>query len=190
MDDEGITDRTSAYIVIANDNGILFEEVVGLGRTISVNGELADDITVTIQSVEAGGAGDDTLQVMKIGTACTEEDDLALLHTFGALQLVAYDNAGGLQSVFVSIMITYIVDNMSIAANVTSAVATSSTAGSQDFAPFDIGYQEMIFFPADEIFINLAEQSSYKFEFEVIGEGAKSGIGCNSTMTLDISVGS
>jgi hypothetical protein len=189
MDDEGIADRTSAYIVMANNNATLFEGVVGLGRTISINGEFGDDITVTITSVNAGGAGDETVQVMKIGTACTKEDDLTLLNTFGALQLVAFENAEGLEDVFASIMITYVVDNISIAANVTSAIGTSSTGGSQDFAPFDIGYQETKMIPADEIFINLAEQSSYKFKFDVIGEGAKSGMNCNSTTTLDLTVG-
>jgi hypothetical protein len=86
-------------------------------------------------------------------------------------------------------MITYVVDNISIATNVTSAVATSSTAGFQDFAPFDIGFQQTKIIPADKIFINLAEQSSYKFKFDVKGEGAKSGMGCNSTVTLDLTVG-
>jgi hypothetical protein len=190
MDVQSIVDSSSVFIVMEQMEETLFEGVVGLGQSVSITGEFENDITVTITSVnENGEAGDETLQVMTIGTACTEEDDLTLLNTFGSLQLVAYDNADGLESVFASLLISYVVDNISIDASVTSAVATSSISGSQDFAPFDINYQETEVFPGEEVFVNLAEASDLSFEFNVEGVGAISGIGCDSTASLILSFG-
>jgi hypothetical protein len=86
--------------------------------------------------------------------------------------------------------ITYTVDNPSIKATVNSAIATSSTSGSQEFpTPFDLEYRERQAFPADEIFVNLAESASYDFSYDVRGEGFESGIACVADASLRISTG-
>jgi len=183
MDDSGgIGDRETVYIVMAKQD-TYFEGEVSLGQTISAVGEFEDDMTVTISSMENG----DVLQVMRISTGCAEEDDLTLLRTFGGLQLVAYDNANGLQSSFASLRITYTVDNPSIKATVNEAIADSSSSGTQAFpAPFDVEAGESVAFPADEIFVNLAESREFEFSFDVRGQGFISGMVCDSAASLRV----
>ena len=186
MDDNGgIGDRESVYIVMANQE-VLFEGEVRRGQTFSAVGEFTDAMTVTISSMENG----DELQVMEIRTACEPQDDLTLLNTFGGLQLVGYENAQGFESTFASLRITYTVDNTSIKATVTEAIATSSSSGTQNFqTPFDLEYRESTAFPADQILVNLAESGTFEFSFDVRGVGFESGMMCESADTLVIATG-
>ena len=184
MDDNGgIGDRESAFIVMTSGDTV-FEGEVRRGQTISAVGEFEDEMIVTISSTENG----DELQIMRIQTECEPEDDLTLLNTFGGLQLVAYDNADGLESTFATLLISYTVDNPSIKATVNEAIATSNVSGEQSFpTPFDVEYQGSEIFPAEEILVNLAETSTFEFRFDVKGQGFESGMACESSAMLVIS---
>jgi hypothetical protein len=185
MDDNGgIGDRESVMIAITSGDTMLFEGEVRLGQTISAVGEFDSDMIVTISSMENG----DELQIMRIQTECAPEDDLALLNTFGGLQLVAFDNADGLESTFASLLISYTVDNPSIKATVTEAIATSNLSGEQSFpTPFDIDNRGREIFPAEEILVNLAQLATFEFEFNVTGEGFESNLPCESSAMLVVS---
>ncbi len=185
MDDNGgIGDRESVMIAITSGDTMLFEGEVRLGQTISAVGEFDSDMIVTISSMENG----DELQIMRIQTECAPEDDLALLNTFGGLQLVAFDNADGLESTFANLLISYTVDNPSIKATVTEAIATSNLSGEQSFpTPFDIDNRGREIFPAEEILVNLAQLATFEFEFNVTGEGFESNLPCESSAMLVVS---
>jgi len=174
-------------------NGDSFQVVAGdFSGAVERNGfftvtDPGNKLAITISS------GGTVLQEQEIETRCRDGEDLTVGKTFGALQLVSFTNGSGENSAIVNIQNNYIVRNPSVAANVVSAVATTtltteSGAGNVntqvDYAPFTVVSKGVQSFQGDVIEINLAESNSFTTTYVVEGAGAVSGQVCSDSFDL------
>lgn len=175
----GVKGHEQVFLRIVGDqsDGALFAGNVNLGEQLVALGDYDDRVEVYISTVKNNGEASQELQTMSFNTRCVEEDDLTLLKTFGALQLVGYNNVvSGSQHAFASILIEYVVQNEGDSrVSIDSASSTGDFAGDQTFdTPANsLGrHDEPLLLGSEEALINLAEAVGQTYDFSVTVMGS------------------
>ena len=103
----GIGSRDEAWLLIQSQGETLFNQTIDKENFIVARGAFDQFTDLTLFSISNNGPGV-KLQAMRIRTMCQEQDDLTLLNTFGALQLIGFANGPiGLQTILATIQIRY-----------------------------------------------------------------------------------
>ena len=185
-----------AFVSILEGGNILFGSIVRAGNIFKVQvPSSASIIEIEISTVMDGNRRI-ILQKSTMSVRCRHEDGLTLLHTFGNLQLIGFKNSEmGSQKVYEDVELTYTVTNLGLYdANLLTATVDGTTSGIDEvLGPEDpkiaIAPNESESYVTPST-INLAESSgfSYEFYFDIIGEGALSGLVCHADSSLSFKV--
>jgi hypothetical protein len=193
------TRQFRAYVKIYRGADTFYAGVVSSGQVFQLSiPDLTNEIQISISTVSASGGVGTLLQTSEMSVACRQEDALALLKTFGHLQLTGFKNPEmGSQQVYADLELTYVVmnDDRRLDALLTWALTDSPFAGVGDEVvstndpkrPMGPGDTEKFL---ETITLNLAAAIGKRFDifFEIKGEGFFSGKACLDIAELSLQV--
>ena len=192
---DGPNRRQNVHIEISRRDTIYFSGEVTLGEFFVASGAYENDADVVISEVDGAGNVGEALQESRLRTRCREDDDLTLLNTFGALQLVGFTNGPtGSQNVFATVRVEYVIENRGrLNGDVTSAVSTGAFAGTRDLVngqTVTLANREEEVVGFEEMRLNLLDVTmvTQSFSFTVQGVGSAGGPACSNTETFDFIV--
>jgi len=186
---------STVYINIFRGDTTFYEGIVNEGNIFPVPfGDDTDSIGIEIRDLNEGFGPGILLQTMMMSVQCREEDSLALLDTFGSLQLVGYRNEEqGLKTVFTIVSIRYGAINTGRQdLFLTSVVKTTPIVGMEPLLPtgeiilIDPGSSEVF----SELFtVNLAAIVGIKLNFSILVHGGNAtGEKCEDSDTYTLAI--
>jgi len=189
----GPSSRTEVWLLIQSNGETIFNQAVNQDNFIAARGSFDQVTDLTIFSIVNNEAGV-VLQTMRLRTGCQEDDDLTLLTTFGALQLIGFANGpSGSQSILATVQIRYQVATLTgIHAVIQRAEANGAFAGQRVLrsTPSDpVGLRDILDLGIESKTINLAMTNTSTFQLIVNATSMPNpALACSATADLSFTV--
>lgn len=189
----GPSSRTEVWLLIQSNGETIFNQAVNQDNFIAARGSFDQVTDLTIFSIVNNEPGV-VLQTMRLRTGCQEDDDLTLLTTFGALQLIGFANGpSGSQSILATVQIRYQVATLTgIHAVIQRAEANGAFAGQRVLrsTPSDpVGLRDILDLGIESKTINLAMTNTSTFQLIVNATSMPNpALACSATADLSFTV--